>query len=214
MTTAVNIANKALGFLAVKKKISSLETTTGDADATTLAGYYPESKAITLSSLDWSFARKRRVRLEAVDNFMENGRMVWLWAYPGDFLTKPKIYTTDRGGCRYEVSFNSHFSGGRRVVETESDNCTIDYVCDIDERFYFPRLDTLHALKLAELARNEIALGRSSVAVNGLKKRFDDLLGEMGESEYQLKNTLHDTINTYEEARNEGVVSVEGEYYY
>ena len=203
MTTKVDIANKALGFLAVKRKIDTLENTTGDVEATTLAGHYREAKSITLSSLDWSFARKKRVVPELIETLEENGSKVYIWAYPRDFLSKPKVFRTDESGYRYEVSFRSFFHKERKVIETCIDRCDMDYIFDLPEKFYFPRLATLNAYKLAELARNEIVLGDGALTVDKLREQFERLLDEMGESEYQLNNTLHDTINTFEEARLE-----------
>ena len=206
MATKLTIANMALGFLAEERQISSLETTTNNADATTMDKYYKASKEMTLSALDWKFARKRRVKLALLENFMENDSDVYVWAYPRDFITKPKVYSTSNANNRYKVPFDSYSDeSGRAVLETCVPDCTIDYNWDIPEERYFPRLDVLQAYKLAELARNEIILGDGAITVNKLRENFNTLLAEMGESEYQLSDTQAGTINTFEEARNEFV---------
>ena len=203
MTTKVDIANMALGHLGQKKVVSDLGAA-GDPVATVLNRFYKSSKAVTLTALNWSFARETRHELELLETLHEDSNEIYIFRYPSNFLADPIVFTV-QNGMRYKVPFKSYRHKNSRALETCYSDCQMSYIIDLDESDYFPRLDLLHSFKLANLARNSITLGDGAIPTSTLDARFNALLSEMGQDEYDLGNDFSGTVNTFEEASLLGV---------
>ena len=183
MTTKLTIANQALGHLAVSRRIENLRVST-DPNAAAINNYYQDSKFFVLSDFDWTFSFKKRIPLTRVNDFFEGSTKRYVFSEPLDMLRRPSVFSAF-GGTRYKVPFRVYLSdeGGlvQRVIETEYEDCTIDYYGDIEEKFYRPLVGLLQSFKLANLARNEITLGDGAISTNVLETRYESLRDKIAE---------------------------------
>lgn len=126
--SVVKIANMALGNIGAKSTIESLTEASTEAKQINL--WYEFARQQTLSALDWSFARKRKVlalHSEAAD------LIKWQYRYqvPSDVLTIryiPNPAGPDADAIPFELALNS--DGTQQTILTNLPSAEIVYTFD------------------------------------------------------------------------------------
>lgn len=180
--TKTEIANMALGHLGSDAVLVNLdEDSSPESQAMSL--YYEESKSWVFSDFNWRICRKRRVPLNQVDKFSENGIDYYLFAEPADFERNAEIFSIENGQ-RCKVRFDYYFYKDQRVYQVAARVCEIDYVFNMAEKDYPTMLGLLQSYKLAALARNQLTLGDSAISTMRLNelygKAFDTITEKYG----------------------------------
>lgn len=162
MATAVDVCNLGLSHIGARAQISSISPPDGTVEAGLCARFYPLVRREMLEASNWSFATKRTLLAEVVNDSTQ-----WLYAYtlPSDFIKAQRILkqedlTASAGPHAYMERQGAFYVVEGNVIRTNEPEAVLLYTKEtVDTNVFSPSFVAAAGMLMAAYLSGPIIKG-------------------------------------------------------